>query len=170
MGTKARKAQPAQGETEMLGMMGDRIQPPERSPNSDGNGSPAGASNAGPNGRREAAVSDGEDVYLDVPKLSVDKINLRVENLRARVSLSAGVLRLLRLNVGVDVQVDQVHLDLEGVEAQALLKVRLKNVAHILDRVLSTIDAHPEIVERLVEDAGEVIPSDSDLEAALALK
>jgi hypothetical protein len=138
-------------------MTKDRIPPPERSPTSYDNGPPAGAPLAGPTEHREVAVSGEEDVFLDVPRLSVDKINLRVANLRARVSLSAGVLSLLRLNVGADVDIDQVELDIEGVEAQALLKVRLDNVAHILDRVLNTIDAHPEIVESVVENAGEAI-------------
>jgi hypothetical protein len=138
-------------------MTKDRIPPPERSPTSYDNGPLAGAPLAGPTEHREVAVSGEEDVFLDVPRLSVDKINLRVANLRARVSLSAGVLSLLRLNVGADVDIDQVELDIEGVEAQALLKVRLDNVAHILDRVLNTIDAHPEIVESVVENAGEAI-------------
>jgi hypothetical protein len=40
---------------------------------------------------------------LDVPVVKVDEINLDVEQLRARVSLQAEVLDLLRLNVGADV-------------------------------------------------------------------
>ncbi len=43
------------------------------------------------------------DVYLDVPNLSVDEITLRVADLKARVSVSAEVLDLLKLNVGADV-------------------------------------------------------------------
>src|SRR3954454_21945572 len=69
------------------------------------------------------------DVLLDVPLLKVDEIVLDVEDLRARVSLQAEVLDLLRLNVGADVALGSVHLDIKGVEAQALLKVRLDNVA-----------------------------------------
>jgi hypothetical protein len=93
-------------------------------------------------------------VLLDIPVLKVDSIELEVSDLRARVSLQAEVLNLLRLNVGVDAVLGQVRLDIRGVDAQALLKVRLDNVAEILDRVLSTIDAHPEIIEPLVRHAG----------------
>ena len=44
---------------------------------------------------------------------------------RAHVALQAKVLELVNLNVGVDVQLGKVKLDIKGVEAQAVLKVRL---------------------------------------------
>ncbi|MBF8189335.1 hypothetical protein ITP53_27100 [Nonomuraea sp. K274] len=104
---------------------------------------------------------DEPDVYLDVPVVKVEEINLEVENLRARVSLQAEVLDLLRLNVGADVALGRVNLTIKGVEAQALLQVRLDNVAHIIDRVMNTIDDNPQILENLtrgvataVEDLG----------------
>lgn len=92
---------------------------------------------------------DTPDVYLDVPVLKVDEINLDVEDLHARVSLQAEVLDLLKLNVGVDANLGHVGLDIKGVEAQALLKVRLDNVSAILDRVLKTIDRNPQILEHI---------------------
>jgi hypothetical protein len=101
--------------------------------------------------------SDEPDVLLDVPVLKVDEINLDVEELRARVSLQAAVLDLLRLNVGVDVFIGQVGLEIKGVEAQALLKVRLENVARILDRVMSTIDRNPQILEQITEGVGSTV-------------
>jgi hypothetical protein len=94
------------------------------------------------------------DVLLDVPQLSVEEIILEVEDLRAHVSLEANVLNLLRLSVGADVQLGRVHLDIKGVEAQALLKVRLDRVAEIINRVLSTIDRNPEIVAQIVSPVG----------------
>jgi hypothetical protein len=103
--------------------------------------------------------SGGEepDVLLDVPVVKVDEINLEVEELRARISLQAEVLDLLKLNVGADVFIGHVGLEIKGVEAQALLKVRLDNVARILDRVLTTIDRNPQLLEGLVEGAGTAI-------------
>ncbi|WP_202557511.1 hypothetical protein [Streptomyces sp. SID5789] len=96
------------------------------------------------------AGRDGEpDVLLDVPELHVEEISLHVENLQARVSLNAEVLDLLKLNVGADVSLGRVELDIKGVQAQALLKVRLDNVAEMVGRVLSTVDAHPQILEQL---------------------
>jgi hypothetical protein len=94
------------------------------------------------------------DVLLDIPQLRVDEIILEVEDLRAHVSVQADVLNLLRLSVGADVQLGGVHLEIKGVEAQALLKVRLDKVAEIINRVLATIDRNPEIVDQIVAPLG----------------
>ena len=94
------------------------------------------------------------DVLLDVPQLRVEEIILEVEDLRAHVSVQAEVLNLLRLSVGADVQLGGVHLEIKGVEAQALLKVRLDKVAEIINRVLATIDRNPEIVGQIVGPLG----------------
>lgn len=104
---------------------------------------------------RENTASDGPDsaepdVLLDVPGLSVDEIDLEVQDLAARVSLRAEVLDLLKLNVGADVTLGKVSLTITGVEAQALLKVRLDRVARIIERVLATIDRNPQLLEQLV--------------------
>src|SRR5215208_8545182 len=97
------------------------------------------------------------DVLLDVPQLRVDEILLDVEDLRAHVSVQADVLNLLRLSVGADVQPGSVHLEIRGVEAQALLKVRLDKVAEIINRVLSTIDRNPEIVDLILPPLGAAV-------------
>jgi hypothetical protein len=104
-----------------------------------------------------APDSKDPDVFLDVPVVKVDEINLKVEELRARVSLQAEVLDLVKLNVGADVFIGEVDLEIKGVEAQALLKVRLDNVARILDRVLTTIDQNPDIVEQLTAGVGSAV-------------
>jgi len=96
-------------------------------------------------GPRTSASAD-PDVLLDVPEVKVDRIALDVEDLRARVSLQADVLDLLRLHVGVDAVLGRVHLEIDGVDAQAMLKVRLDNVAMIIKDVLRTIDRNPELI------------------------
>jgi hypothetical protein len=96
-----------------------------------------------------AAASLQPDVLLDVPLLKVDEISLDVEDLRAKVSLQADVLDLLNLSVGADVVLGSVQLQIKGVEAQALLKVRLDRVADVIHRVLTTIDRNPQIIEGL---------------------
>src|SRR5215207_2325552 len=93
----------------------------------------------------------------------VDEIILDVEDLSAHVSVEANVLNLLRLSVGADVQLGGVHLEIRGVEAQALLKVRLDKVAEIINRVLTTIDRNPEIVDQIVPPLGAAA---SELERA----
>ncbi|MGS2590274.1 hypothetical protein [Streptomyces hebeiensis] len=105
----------------------------------------------------EDAAGASPDVFLDVPILKVDEIDLDVEDLRAHVSLQAEVLDLLKLNVGADVSLGQVHLGISGVEAQAQLKVRLHHVAKIIDRVLTTLDRNPEILHELARGIGSAV-------------
>jgi hypothetical protein len=94
---------------------------------------------------------DGQepDVLLDVTELEVDKISLEVDDLRAHVSILAELANLLSLSVGVDARLARVKLEIEGVEAKVLLKVRLKHVRAILEKALDTIAEHPEILETL---------------------
>jgi hypothetical protein len=93
--------------------------------------------------------SEEPDVLLDVPVLKVDEIDIEVDDLRAQLSLNAEVLDLLKLHVGADVTLGRVVLKIKGVEAQALLKVRLDNVAAIINRVLATIDHNPQILDHV---------------------
>src|SRR5919202_484424 len=97
------------------------------------------------------------DVLLDVPVVKVDEINFELNDLRVRANLFAKVLDLVEIAVGVDAYLGRVKLVITGVEAQALLKVRLDNVAAILDRVLTTIDRNPQIIERLVEGVSSAV-------------
>ena len=94
------------------------------------------------------------DVLLDVPRLHVDDIELKLDELHARVALEAHVLDLLRLDVGVTADLRGVDLEIAGVDAEALLKVRLDNLAQIVDRVMRTIESNPQILDGLVRDLG----------------
>ena len=94
--------------------------------------------------------SDEPDVLLDIPNLSVEEITLEVDNLEAHLSVEARLANLLQLSAGADVSIDKVSISIKGVSAQVLLKVRLDNVAAIIDRTLTTIDRNPEILERLL--------------------
>ncbi|HZF58900.1 MAG TPA: hypothetical protein VEZ19_10540, partial [Rubrobacter sp.] len=67
------------------------------------------------------------DVLLDVSELAVDKIHLKVRNLRAHVSVLAELASLVNLQIGVDARLDLVELEIEGVKAKVLLNVRLDN-------------------------------------------
>jgi hypothetical protein len=102
-------------------------------------------------------IPDGPDVLLDVPVVKVDEIDLEIDDLYAQVAVSAQVQRLVQLSVGVEVHLGNVELKIEGVEAQALLKARLHNVSAILERVVTTLDRNPKLLESIgkaVEDVG----------------
>src|ERR671913_1315461 len=102
---------------------------------------------------------DGQepDVLLDVSELEVDRITLEVERLRAHVSILVELANLLSLSVGVDARLEGVKLEIKGVEAKVLLKVRLKHVRAILEKALDTIAEHPEILRILARTLSRVV-------------
>ena len=114
-------------------------------------------------GRRDGAPARDEtageepDVLLDVSELEVDRINLEVEDLRAHVSILAELANLVSLSVGVDARLERVKLEIEGVEAEVLLKVRLKHIRAILEKALDTIAEHPEILRILSRSLSRVV-------------
>ena len=101
--------------------------------------------------------SQEPDVLLDVSELEVDRITLEVEDLRAHVSILVELANLLNLSVGVDARLDQVKLEIEGVEADVVLKVRLKHIRAILEKALDTIGEHPEILRILARSISRVV-------------
>src|SRR4028119_2138793 len=108
---------------------------------------------------QDSAAMNGKipDVLLDVPVIKVDRIDFELNDLRAKVNLFAKVLDLVEISVGVDVYLGRLKILIKGVEVQALLKVRLDNVTAILDRVLTTIDRNPQIIEKLVEGVSSAV-------------
>jgi e3 binding domain len=101
--------------------------------------------------------TDEPDVLVDIPVVEVEEIHFELDNLMARVSLHAEVLDLVTLSVGVHAELGKVELTIKGVEAQALLRARLDHVTAIIDRVLTTLDRNPELIQsigRSVEKLG----------------
>lgn len=108
--------------------------------------------------RRRAAADTGDpDVLLDVPNLSVEEVTLEVDNLKGKLNLDARLANLLVLSAGADIGIDRVNLTIKGVKAEALLKVRLDNVAQILERTLETIDKNPQILERVLQSVDNAV-------------
>jgi len=97
------------------------------------------------------------DVLLDVSELEVARIALTVRGLRAHVSVLAELASLVNLQIGVDARLDEVELEIEGVKAKVLLKVRLDNVRAILVHALDTVAEHPEILETLTRTLDELL-------------
>ena len=97
------------------------------------------------------------DVLLDVSELEVDKIKLTVKGLRAHVSVLAELASLVSLQIGVDARLDEVELEIEGVRAKLLLKVRLDDVRAILKHALDTVAEHPEILRILTRALNELV-------------
>jgi hypothetical protein len=93
----------------------------------------------------EGATTDEPDVVLDVPRAKIDKLALDVENLQARLDIDTRVANLVQINAGVVATVQKLKMELDGVETQAHLVVRLDRVANVLERALAVIDAKPDL-------------------------
>jgi len=99
----------------------------------------------------EISDTDEPDVIVDVPVVNVDEIHFELDDLMARVSLHAEVLDLVKLSVGVHVELGKVELNIKGVEAQMLMRARLDHVTAIIDRVLTTLDRNPDVLNNITE-------------------
>ncbi|HEU4523063.1 MAG TPA: hypothetical protein VFT12_13730 [Thermoanaerobaculia bacterium] len=113
--------------------------------------------------QRAVAPASEPDVVLDVPDLSVDSIALDVENLDVHLALDARVANLVKLTAGADAGIDNVKLEIVGVEAEAYLVVRLDRVADIVERALKTIDENPEIITRLLQTVDRTVGTVGDI-------
>jgi hypothetical protein len=104
-----------------------------------------------------ARFAANADVYLEVPDLHVDQLLLDVDDLQVHLALDARLANLVSLRAGADASIGRVKLDIQGVQAEAYLVVRLDNVAKILERTLATIDKNPEILNKLLSTVGNTV-------------
>ncbi|MFL5299848.1 MAG: hypothetical protein ACJ79R_05855, partial [Anaeromyxobacteraceae bacterium] len=96
----------------------------------------------------EGAAADEPDVVLDVPRAKIDKLALDVENLQARLDIDTRVANLVQISAGVIATVQKLKMELDGVETEAHLVVRLERVANVLERALAVIDAKPDLAQQ----------------------
>lgn len=93
------------------------------------------------------------DLQLDVPSLSVEEIELEVEDLQVHLSIQAELADLVRINIGLDAVLGEAKLGVKGVEAQAQLKARLDNVRAIFSEVLASLQHNPQFFRQPSETA-----------------
>src|SRR5919112_5918596 len=93
------------------------------------------------------------DLQLDVPALSVEEIELEVEDLQVHLSIQAELADLVKIKVGLDAELGEAKLGIKGVEAQAQLKASLYNVRTIFSEVLASLQHNPQFF-REPSDAG----------------
>lgn len=107
----------------------------------------------------QQAMSSGDqpDVLLDVPNLSVEQLTIEVNNLQVDLALDARLANLLKLTAGANASIDNVKIDIRGVQASATLIVRLDNVRAILERTLQTLDNNPQIVTQLLSTVDNTV-------------
>jgi len=99
---------------------------------------------------------DAPDVYLTVPTLTVGRIELNVDNLKADINLNAQVAGLVQINAGVAVSIQKVNLTIADVGAELELVVRLGNLVAIVERVFNSLDLNPLLITAL-QEVGDLV-------------
>src|SRR5215212_10600520 len=93
---------------------------------------------------RDRGESVGDpDLQLDVPTLSVEEIDLEVEDLQVHLSIQADLADLVKIKVGLDAELGELKLGIKGVEAEVHLKAHLNNVRAIFTEVLASLEHNP---------------------------
>ncbi|KAM7198854.1 hypothetical protein V8F33_004868 [Rhypophila sp. PSN 637] len=93
--------------------------------------SSATATSSSPPPSSTGGSGDTPDVHLKVPNLSVGKIELDVDNVRAEVNLAAEIANLIEINAG--------------------LIIRLGHLVDIVNRTLASLDLNPLLINLLNE-------------------
>jgi hypothetical protein len=102
-----------------------------------------------PSSTRSSAFSEVPDVVLNVPELSVGRIELNVDNLEADINLHANVASLVTINAGVQLSVKEVNITIADVEAELDLVVRLGHLVDIVNRVFESLDLNPLLIDTI---------------------
>jgi len=97
------------------------------------------------------------DVVVEVPELSVEAIELKVQGVLAQLALDANAAGLVSISAGAVVGIERVQLGIHGILAEAYLYIDLDNVANIVRRVVATLDQNPQILTRLLQTADSLI-------------
>jgi hypothetical protein len=101
-------------------------------------------------------IEEAVDVFVDAPVVKVEEVKFEIDDLRAHLALLAEVGHFVQLNAGAAVRLGKVELEIQNVETQALLEVRLAEVTKILGRVLTTLDRNPKLLKSVGEALGDV--------------
>ena len=95
------------------------------------------------------------DLQLDVPALSIEEIELEVEDLQVHLSIQAELADLVKIKVGLTAELGEVKLGIKGIQAEAQLKASLDNVRIIFGEVLASLQHSPQFFRQ---------PSDTGVE------
>ena len=110
------------------------------------------------------------DLQLDVPALSVEEIELEVEDLQVRLSIQAELADLVKIKVGLDAELGKVKLGIKGVEAEVQLKARLDNVRAIFSEVLSSLQHNPQFFREPADNEAAEHPEEPEATEAARRK
>jgi hypothetical protein len=101
---------------------------------------------------------DGHDIKFEVPSLKVGSVNLEVDKLDASISVKAKLSEFINIEIGTNVHLENVKLEVKEVEAETTLTARLNRIESIMLSALETLQHHPELIriqENIASESGK---------------
>ncbi|MBO9700229.1 MAG: hypothetical protein J7604_08465 [Sporocytophaga sp.] len=96
-----------------------------------------------PNVQRE--TDNDSDMILEVPSLKAGKVNMDAENLNFSISVKAQLSNFSNIEIGTDIHIDKIKLDVDSLEAEALFTAKLKKIETIFIKALESLDKNPDL-------------------------
>lgn len=93
-----------------------------------------------------ADFSNNSDLYLRVPSLAVDRVELNASLIDAHVRFSVSLGSLFVVQGSVDVTLRDFSLTAEEVKTQLEMSVRLMHVQTMFARLMESLDQNPTLL------------------------
>ncbi|GAL84751.1 hypothetical protein MXAN_4926 [Sporocytophaga myxococcoides] len=93
----------------------------------------------------QADTDNNTDVILEVPSIKAESVNMDAENLKFSISVKAQLSNFSNIEIGTDIHVEKIKLDINSLEAEALFTAKLKKIETIFIKALESIDKNPDI-------------------------
>jgi hypothetical protein len=90
-------------------------------------------------------LDNESDVILEVPSIKAESVNMDAENLKFSISVKAKLSNISHIEIGTDIQIDKIKLDINSLEAEAFFTAKLKKIESIFVKALESIDKNPDI-------------------------
>lgn len=109
----------------------------------------------------QSETDNDTDVILEVPSIKAESVNMDAENLKFSISVKAQLSNISHIEIGTDIHVEKIKLDINSLEAEALFTAKLKKIETIFIKALESIDKNPDITNHNMTDSDEVKDSNN---------
>lgn len=93
----------------------------------------------------QGETDNESDMTLKVPSLKAGRVNMDAENLKFSISVKAQLSNFSNIEIGTDIHIDKIKLDVDSLEAEALFTAKLKKIETIFIKALESLDKNPEL-------------------------
>lgn len=95
---------------------------------------------------REKEDENTNDVILDIPSLKAESLKMDAENIKFSISIKAQLSNFSNIEIGTNIHIEKIKLDIDSLEAEAFFTVKLKKIETIFLNALQSIDKNPQII------------------------